>query len=101
MVTGSGNYQRELLNLLLFKDCFDYDRDYYGNDVGDTFAENPKACQKLCQDNPKCKYWTLKVEEDNVCLFKSAKTGTQVYEDAVSGPKYCTSTGTYWSQSFA
>ena len=71
------------------KDCFDYNTDYWGNDVGKSVADNPKACQQLCAYNSKCNYWTLNLNT-KTCIFKSAKTGIiNNLNHAISGPKYC------------
>ena len=76
------------------KDCFDYERDYYGSDVGQKDeVESPKDCQNLCLDNSKCRYWTF-TKKEKVCYFKSANTGIRYSKEAVSGPKYCRLTGT-------
>ena len=78
----------------LVKDCFDYEKDYYGSDVGqEDEVESPKDCQNLCWNNPKCRYWTF-IKKEKVCYFKSSNAGIRYSKEAVSGPKYCRLTGT-------
>ena len=75
-------------------DCFHYNTDYQWNDVGESVANNPEACQHLCINEPKCNYWTLN-QNNNRCLFKSVNTGSHEYMNAVSGPKFCGQRGNF------
>ena len=56
----------------IFEGCIDSNYKFYGSDIPNyksEKAENPEDCQKLCQDNGDCKFWTL--SENHKCYLKN------------------------------
>ena len=58
------------------------------------YVANPTACQKLCQSNSNCNFWTYRhgyYSYDRKCWLKSSDTGrvSALYEGLTSGPKKC------------
>ena len=74
--------------------CFEDNTAYFGNNerVG---SENPQpnrlACQRSCEDHPKCKYWTWgKGEPNGPCYLKTARENIgRNLTSYVSGTKFC------------
>ena len=69
--------------------CLEIDVEYHGNNIDIT---NQKAstpdCQRLCQSNPKCKYFTF-ITNNKKCWLKSSNTGWRKTAGSISGQKYC------------
>ena len=72
---------------LLLDDCFErnIDRPHRGR-VHVTYSA--AACQKMCQEIGKCKYFTWR-KDNKQCWLKKEKGGSRPNENAISGPKYC------------
>ena len=69
--------------------CFVHKVDYWGNDIRQVQTSTDVECQKACQNEPKCKYWTLVLSLQK-CHLKSAKEiGSTNNPDLISGPKTC------------
>ena len=51
------------------------------------------GCQKICQFNPNCNYWTWvkpeRGQNSKVCYLKSNRFGSAPNPSFTSGPKYC------------
>ena len=50
-----------LASLVLAKDCFEYDTDYYGTNINNGLeqrTDNAADCQKLCSNTNGCKGFT-------------------------------------------
>ena len=76
--------------------CFAHKIDYMGNDIRQVQTSNDIECQKACQIEPNCKYWTLLVSRKK-CHLKSAKEiGSTNHEDLISGPKTCPGMHHFW-----
>ena len=76
--------------------CFAHKIDYMGNDIRQVQTSNDIECQKACQNEPNCKYWTLLVSRKK-CHLKSAKEiGSTNHEDLISGPKTCPGMHHFW-----
>ena len=68
--------------------CHEDQVDYVGIDLKNFGAESKWACQKACQDDQSCKFWTFM--KSGHCWLKSSKTGViQSKPDLISGPKKC------------
>ena len=87
-----------LVNSLFLDPCIEEGTDLMGNGVGwsnegwDHFAGVPNvaACQKRCQDNSKCHYWTFGVTiYKNECWLKKSDSGREPRRGLISGRKYC------------
>ena len=77
------------ISLKNLDDCYEDHIDYIGNDFEYLQTENVWECQKACQDNPNCKFWTL-IKSMKKCHLKTAKTiGNTKNPDLISGPKKC------------
>ena len=75
-------------------DCFEYDKDSPGNDVG--FRWNPsslEACQRMCQEESRCNVFQFKRNAFwiyNGCWLKSKKSSNlRSSSGMIMGPKYC------------
>jgi len=80
-----------LLSCSLAEDCFDYDTDYYGNDVSEgqyTPVASPEDCMSDCQASPGCEYWTWDRNYHGACWHKTAKD-KRPSPGLVSGPRSC------------
>ena len=67
-----------------------------GSDIHSSgfWTSNAEGCQKLCQDDNSCEYWTwiLEYEYDGIdgsCYLKNSKGRVTNKDNATSGPKYC------------
>ena len=76
--------------------CFQNGKDYAGSDIYSSsfWTSNAEGCQKLCQNNNECEYWTwiLPYENDGSdgsCYLKNSKGQITDEINATSGPKYC------------
>ena len=76
-------------------DCFNNDLDSYGNDIGSAIKDvsSAAACQKLCNSNADCNYFTYgKTVYSGNCWLKSKKlTPLTSAPGLISGPKTCPS----------
>jgi len=90
----------ELLLLLLLTssvalvrgDCFQHDTDYPGNDVDEghyNSVASAELCQKDCQADPACHYWTWTPDYHEACWHKTAMTQAISATGLVSGPRDC------------
>ena len=74
-------------------DCFNNDLDSYGNDIGSAIKDvsSAAACQKLCNSNADCNYFTYgKTVYSGNCWLKSKKvTPLTSAPGIISGPKTC------------
>ena len=77
--------QRSIANILIGS-CFEQNKDFFGNDVGDTTASDEYDCQKECQNDDSCNYWTW---YNNRCYIKNSDSGQASLIGAISGPKFC------------
>ena len=69
--------------------CFAHKIDYLGNDIRAVQTETAEDCQKACQKEHNCKYWTF-VKSIKKCHLKNAKSiGGTNSDDLVSGPRTC------------
>ena len=72
------------------QNCFQDQIDFYANNIGSipniTGAE---ACQKICQGNVACRFFTYDTR-DKTCFSKYAAAIPTVVLGVVSGPKSCT-----------
>ena len=76
--------------------CFQNGKDYAGSDIFSSsfWTSNAERCQKLCQNNNDCLYWTWILPNENdgsdgSCYLKSSKGQITDEINATSGPKYC------------
>ena len=70
-------------------DCYEDNTDYPENDFRQLQTENVWECQKACQDDEKCQFWTL-AKSTKKCHLKTAKKiGCRTCPDLISGPKNC------------
>jgi len=77
---------------IVLPDCFDHGFDYMGNDVNEghyTPVASPEACQRDCQADSACWFWTWDKNYHGACWHKTAKTEVVPSEGLISGPKYC------------
>ena len=65
---------------------FDIDIDYFGFDIAATASASADDCQKICQQNDQCKYWTF---IGGMCHLKNVQTNIGPLTGATSGPKDC------------
>ena len=81
--------QRSIANILIGS-CFEQNKDFFGNDVGDTTASDEYDCQKECQNlwPESCNYWTYNLFNKK-CFMKNSNSGSVPYNGAISGPKFC------------
>ena len=69
-------------------DCYDYQIDYIGNDLKNFRVGSVWECQKACQDEQSCQFWTFL--KPNHCWLKDSKTiASGKNENLISGPKRC------------
>ena len=80
--------QRSIANILIGS-CFEQNKDFSGNDVGDTTASDEYDCQKECQNYDNCNYWTYTYTLNKKCSMKNSNSGSVPYNGAISGPKFC------------
>ena len=67
--------------------CFDLNIDYYGSDIAASQSvATAEDCQKICQQNDQCRYWTL---YGGICFSKNVMTNVGPLAGATSGPKDC------------
>ena len=69
--------------------CFWNDKKLRGNDVASFRKKDAVECQKLCQINDECYYWT--VNRYRRCFLKNANalSGLSTKSGFTSGPKIC------------
>jgi len=81
------------LHLADANDCFNNDLDSYGNDIGSAIKDvsSAAACQKLCNSNADCNYFTYgKTVYSGNCWLKSKKMIPLTSAPGlISGPKTC------------
>jgi hypothetical protein len=72
------------------QNCFQYKFDYLGHHVAiSPNIPNPEDCQKVCQANADCKFFTWDSRNNN-CWLKHGAPIPNPYIDLVSGPRSCT-----------
>ena len=79
------------------KTCFEENTDIKGYDLpGMPYEDitNPTACQKLCQSNSQCNFWTYGLDATQWfhrnCWLKSSDTGrNSAFPGLTSGRKTC------------
>merc|ERR1712156_251308 len=78
--------------------CFLYDIDYKGTNLNSEHSirtEDAATCQKMCQNNPQCYFWTWaspEFHDSNYrkdCYLKSSDVSMTSDNGLVSGPKNC------------
>ena len=74
-------------------ECYDNNINYEGNDKMYIFNTNTDGCQKACETEPICNYWSLK-KDTKTCILKDVKTtGYNLKTNFISGPKTCQNKG--------
>jgi hypothetical protein len=79
--------------------CYEDGIDYPGGEIAETISNSSDECQKECQSNEQCNYWTwIKPESAQVanhCYLKPRvinRTPTSLQsngKETISGPRYC------------
>jgi len=75
-------------------ECFDDNIAYMGNNIVmgvDNMQPSRDACQKSCQDNPDCDFWTWEKSGPNEgrCYLKDARENITPTDDYMSGSRQC------------
>lgn len=75
--------------------CFEVGTDYYGYDIEKIegrYVMTPMDCQRLCQGNPQCAFFSWKFSTHS-CFLKSSSAILNRHEDpdVTSGPRTCSS----------
>ena len=79
----------------LLTGCFEENIDYRGGNITGQIhplTESADGCQKLCQKDANCSYWTWANPSHfipNVCYFKENIEIRGYRENTTSGPKLC------------
>ena len=92
------DYKNIYIEIVLYIGCVETNTAYPGSDINDipeqdAITEN--LCQKACQRNMDCVWWTLDLfswnSTEKGCYLKGEKDSTKrsVRFGAVSGPKRC------------
>lgn len=70
--------------------CFVENVDYPGYDVDRLIGKvfSPGECQRQCQGNEKCIYWTYN-PSDNSCYMKDGDATPTNVDGLISGPRFC------------
>lgn len=70
--------------------CFIENVDFPGHDVDRLLGKvfSPGECQRQCQGNENCIFWTYQ-PSDNSCYMKSGEATPTSAEGLVSGPRFC------------
>jgi hypothetical protein len=70
-------------------DCFDYDLDWYGNNIlVQPGVFSPRDCQAFCKSNEACTSFVYNTS-GRYCVLRDSMTGTETNKYIVSGPKDC------------
>jgi hypothetical protein len=75
--------------------CPEYHQDYIGTDIAYLPTASANECQKYCQANNQCKFWTWGIATHpnpniaNLCYFKGSKGSVITNYFTISGPKNC------------
>ena len=78
--------------------CPEFHQDFKGGDIsnhGVIGASSALECQKRCQENNLCSFWTWgtashpNITISNICYLKSEKKKVEKNSFAISGPKNC------------
>ena len=71
-------------------ECFRDEIDYPGNDRKYIYeVTEPEECQKACEKESVCKFWTLK-KFSKTCVLKDKRNiGHNLNPAVISGPKKC------------
>ena len=92
------DYYGIILNLYLYptgeSDCFEWNTNFYGNDLKSEKRSSRHECQKLCQDTTGCEFFTYDLEAHvpQTCYLKTSANERSAKEadvGYVSGPKFC------------
>ena len=78
-------------NNVLDESCFEYEVIYSGSNIYDWAytSESVDLCQKLCQSEYHCEYWTYDIYKQ-LCYVKYEKGESRHKDDFISGAKSCT-----------
>ena len=79
-------------NFFLESCAYEQNVEYCGNDVAIKTATDETNCQKLCQHNAECNFWSFdRTDQVPVCWMKSSDSGrrSSAHFQWVSGPKFC------------
>ena len=99
MLTLSTSIKYQYNKIFLAPDCFDYDRDYEGNDInsdpndkdygaGAGRRNSARQCQILCQSRTECNFFTYRPSVRS-CWLKNLDSGRRYETGAISGTKFC------------
>ena len=75
--------------------CLDYQKDYNGRDISYIGTGSAQDCQKMCQANNDCNFWTWGMENhpdkhvQKICYLKTSKTSVTKNNFTISGKKIC------------
>ena len=86
------HFSKSILNVFVEVECYEDNVDFYENDIEVLVTQSPKMCQKKCQKNIECHYWTFKKLSDDQefnCWLKRANEFKVPNSRKISGPKYC------------
>lgn len=75
-------------------ECFVYNLDYFGGDVGDYPATSAKECQGFCQRHSECRFFSWSSTRKHCFLKNSNGLSRQRQRpNSVSGAKFCSTAG--------
>ena len=71
-------------------DCLEEYMDYYGNDISQSEQGTVDLCQRSCDRNDKCRYFTFHTDTKK-CFLKHSRNGRRqvALKTKVSGAKAC------------
>ena len=79
----------EYLKYRAFLECFESDTEYPGNDINSiAYPITPQECQRLCQMDPRCQFFTA-ASTNHICWLKTAKSTPKFIKGFITGPKHC------------
>ena len=93
---------KKIIKISTLESCFIRDKDFPGNNLGDTKLENPEECQKWCQETQECEMFIYATKEfkikdrQNDCYLKNNmadKYELTAEYGLVAGPKFCHNDG--------
>ena len=83
------------VNTLKGDNCFEEGLAYMGNNIDSRqnfqTGKTPQQCQKACNENVLCKFWSLH-KTSGKCFLKTKRANMKRWSAYMSGSKNCTAT---------
>ena len=90
VTTDGSNSNHTIGNVNMTYSCPLMDIDFFGNDIFYIrHISSWQECGRLCSNNDNCRYWTLDLNLEATCFFKTSDEGLLAVEGNISGSRNC------------